>query len=316
MARSVIRLEESEQETFHANYCYMWKKLNTAPYYVCGYGEEPDWINASWLLPSYANLSKCLNPSFSPSMNIVNKIVQFYNANISPSIDSYEFLHVRLEDSDEKRGIGDCGELAELAGLYYGYYYAGIEDETHIYGALIKIYSDGSSYSACMVAGLSDDDLLADTELRRLFNTSKNPDVDAYKEFKKHLPLAKRRTSLYKGSVLYSPGLLTLALKDDDRSNNSLHIRIPVVKVIDDRFIGSLGMIMMVSENSNIQFLKIGIEKADDSELFALNLSDDKLYELLRIKKTVNEHIYLEAADIKRWTDYLVAAATKGDSRE
>ena len=123
----------------------MWKKLNTAPYYVCGYGEVPEWINSPWMLPSYVNPSKCLNPTFVPSMNIVNKIVQFYNANISPAVDVYVFLHERLEDSDGKRHVGDNSMLDELKGLYYGYYYAGIEDEAHIYGALIRIYNDGNA---------------------------------------------------------------------------------------------------------------------------------------------------------------------------
>lgn len=84
MARTVVKLEQEENLYFHMNYNYMWKKLNTAPYYVSGAGEIPKWIHEQWLLPSYANLSKCLNPDYIPSINIVNKIVQFYNANIKP----------------------------------------------------------------------------------------------------------------------------------------------------------------------------------------------------------------------------------------
>lgn len=29
-------------------------------------------------------------------MNIVNKIIQFYNANIQPEVDSFQFLHEKL----------------------------------------------------------------------------------------------------------------------------------------------------------------------------------------------------------------------------
>lgn len=309
MARSVIRLEKEECEIFHANYCYMWKKLNTAPYYVCGYGETPEWINSPWLLPSYVNLSKCLNPAFVPSMNIVNKIVQFYNANITPTVDVYVFLHERLEKSDGKRSVGDNSILDELKGLYYGYYYAGIEDEAHIYGALIRIYSDGSNVSAMMIAGLTDNDMLTDENVRNLIS-NKEVELAAYKEFKKKLPLAKRRTTIYKGPVAYVPGMMTLALKDADRDNNYLHIRVPINQGIDDRYIGSLGIITMVSENFNIQFLKVGIERADETELAALELEDEKLFELLRIKKAVNEHVYLSTSENVRWTDYLINNAT------
>ena len=308
MARSVIRLEKEECEIFHANYCYMWKKLNTAPYYVCGYGEVPEWVNSPWLLPSYVNLSKCLNPTFVPSMNIVNKIVQFYNANISPAIDVYVFLHERLEESDGKRGVGADNELNELIGLYYGYYYAGIEDEAHIYGALIRIFNDGSTVSAMMVAGLGDDEMLKDNKVKQLI-AGNEVDLVKYKEYKKCIPLAKRRTTIYKGPATCVPGLATLALKDAERDSNYLNIRIPISR-IDDRYFGSLGVITMVSEDFNIQFLKIGIERADDDELKALALEDEKMFEMLRIKKATNEHIYLSASDNVRWTDYLINSAT------
>ena len=304
MARSVVRLEKEEALNFHANYCYMWKKLNTAPYYVCGYGEMPEKINAPWLLPSYANLSKCLNQEYIPSMNIVNKIVQFYNANITPPVDAYVFLHERLEESDRHRGVGDDNGLKELEGLYYGYYYAGIPDEKHIYSAIIKIYKDGSMTSAEMIAGLTDNDMLSDAEINKLIS-AKSFDVKAYKEYRKTLPLAKRRTTVYTGQAAYVPGLMTLSLKDADRGENYLHIRIPIGNRIDDGYFGSLGVMTMISPEFDIQFLKMGIEKADD-ELQVPDLNDEKLYELLSIKKTANEHIYLTASDNSRWINYLL----------
>lgn len=306
MARSVIRLDEKEREIFHANYCYMWKKLNTAPYYVCGYGEEPEWINASWLLPSYANLSKCLNPSFAPSMNIVNKIVQFYNANVSPSTDTYQFLHTRLEDTDHKRGLGDSNKINELTGLYYGYYYAGIEDEKQIYGSLLKIYDDGNSVSACMIAGLTDNDIMQSQTVRDIID-EKDVSLEKYRDFKHGLPLQKRRTSIYEGPVVYSPGLMTLSLKDVDHEKNTLHLRIPTGPSIDGKYIGSLALITMFSDNFDFQFLKIGIERADIDDLSVLSLEDEKLLELLKIKKADNEHIYLPRMDNTRWLDYLLA---------
>lgn len=97
MARSAVTLQEEENYYFHANYAYMWKKLNTTPYYVSGGGETPSWIKAPWELPSYVNLSRCLNPQYVPSPNIVNKIIRFYNLNLKPEVDSYRFLHEKLE---------------------------------------------------------------------------------------------------------------------------------------------------------------------------------------------------------------------------
>lgn len=38
MARNVTKLTPEENKFFHIIYDYMWKKLNTAPYYVSGAG--------------------------------------------------------------------------------------------------------------------------------------------------------------------------------------------------------------------------------------------------------------------------------------
>ena len=76
MARNVTKLTPEENKFFHINYDYMWKKLNTAPYYVSGAGECPVYIRNEEELPSYVNLSKCRNPEYVPSMTIVNKIVK------------------------------------------------------------------------------------------------------------------------------------------------------------------------------------------------------------------------------------------------
>ena len=286
----------------------MWKKLNTAPYYVCGYGDVPKWINSPWLLPSYANLSKCLNTSFYPSMNIVNKIVQFYNANITPAIDVYVFLHEKLEMRDTNNSAGEGDKLKDYLGLYYGYYYAGIEDEAHIYGALIRLCQEGGSVTAYMIAGLSDDEMLMDSQIEQIIMKC-NGDLKDYKAFKKNLPLSKRRITIYKGAVTYIPGLMTLSLKDIENDNTYLQLKIPTFKTVGDKYIGSLSVITMISADYHIQFLKVGLVRANDEELNPLKLDSDKLFELLKIKKAVNEHVYLAVADNDRWIDYLIDCA-------
>lgn len=302
MAQSVIRLDEDENMIFHANYNYMWKKLNTAPYYVCGYGEMPENINAPWLLPSYANLSKCMNTAFTPSMNIVNKIVAFYNANITPAVDSYLFLHEKLEESNSLRSVG-CENTASLyEGFYYGFYYAGIEDESIIYSMVIRIFKSGNSMSAYVLAGIGDDNDLVGPELKEILQSKDVP--ASYREYKKQLPVTKRRTSLYFGEVTCTPGMLTLTLKDADKDNSYLHIRIPA-KSSEDTFAGSLGVATLILSEYDIQFLKIGIESADIKELKLPDMGDDKLHKLLSLKKTANEHVHLSVADSEAWLNYI-----------
>jgi len=305
MARSAIRLEESENKFFHTNYYYMWKKLNTAPYYVSGFGEVPEWINDELLLPSYVNLSKCMNLQYVPSMNIVNKIVQFYNANIKPEIDTYQFLHEDLSEADKNRSASGVKAFDLYSGLYYCYYYAGIDDEKHVYGALLKLSNIDDATVAFLVTGLTSADEFENESLLNLLD-QEDPSVDDYKAFKESLPLAKRRTSLYKGVATSIPGMMTIQFQNMEKDGNLLSLRMMLSSAIDDVFIGSMGILTMISGDYNMQILKLAIESANIPELAPLEFDDPELFKLLDIKKTTNEHIHLALKENTKWTDYLL----------
>lgn len=172
MAKSAVQLEGEEIRYFHANYSYMWKKLNTAPYYVNGSGQTPPWIKEPWLLPSYVNLSRCMNPTYVPSVNLVNKIVQFYNANIEPEIDSYAFLHQDLSTGDSLRSAHSFSDVTPYCGLYYLFYFAGIADKREVYGGLMSIRSLNASTVLQLVTGITTDEDLRDPKLRSLVQSN------------------------------------------------------------------------------------------------------------------------------------------------
>ena len=307
MARTVLKLDEEEARYFHMNYAYMWKKLNTAPYYVSGSGEVPKWIRGQWLLPSYANLSKCLNPVFVPSMNIVNKIIQFYNANIQPEIDAYTFLHEKLENGDYSRTAASASDVRPYCGLYHGYYYAGAADRTEIYGAVLKIDSYHDTAVVQMITGIVNDEDLGSLALSDLFSAKSIP-LEKYREYRAKLELSRRRTALFKGTAELKPGLLTLTLQSEDRAGNALVLRIPPVESDDGRYFGSLGLATLLTEHE-MQILKIGIVRADQPDLKPFHLDDRRLPGILKIQKRPNEHICLSYHDNSAWNEMMLSPA-------
>lgn len=310
MAKSVIRLEEAENEFFHINYLYMWKKLNTAPYYVSGFGEMPEWIKDEYLLPSYVNLSKCMNPQFVPSINIVNKVVQFYNANIKPEVDTYQFLHENLADTDSKRNAGNVNDTDKYSGIYNCYYYAGIDAEKQVYGAVLKLFNSGSNTYAYMITGITTKEGMTDPKLLKLL---KQDDLTAedYKAYKASLPLSKRRTTLYRGMASSVPGMMTIQLQNMEKEGNILSVRMMLTSHIDGLFVGSLGIASMFTGDYYIQILKMGIESANIADLPVLDFEDEELHKFLEIRKTTNEHIHIALRDNTQWNDYLVACSEK-----
>lgn len=305
MARSVIKLEGEEIEFFHANYFYMWKKLNTAPYYVSGSGEMPSWIKEPELLPSYVNLSKCMNPTYVPSVNIVNKIVAFYNANIQPEVNTFQFLHEKLEATDEQRHTGNNFSVDEYNGLYYAYYFSAISDQKKVYGATLKISTMNNVTTVQMVSGLSTREDMKGMRLRSLFEKN-DISVTDYKKYKDSLPLAKRRTALYKGVVQATQSSLTFQMQSADMEGNFLICQVAAEAALDNQYLGGIGMLTMLNGNNGLEILKVGLERADHKDLRPLMFEDPKLIDILCFQKTENEHIHLSAKDNTSWNNLLI----------
>ena len=305
MAKSVMRPEGEEVSFFHSNYIYMWKKLNTAPYYVSGFGECPSWIRGQELLPSYVNLSKCMNPDFVPSLNIVNKIVAFYNANITPSVDTYSFLHEHLEDSDRGRTALACASPDPYCGMYYCYHYAEAEDEKYIRGALLFIFEYDGGIRARLFADITDESSLLGEELKKLL-CAQELTPEQFSAYKASLPLNRQTISYYNGAGKVDPGMITLRFLRADRDGAYLTLFMPVHPLENGQFIGSLGIMVKISSDRSFRFFRSGFERAGHPELKPLSPTDPKLKELLALKKGINEHISLSPADSNMWTDYLI----------
>lgn len=310
MARSAIQLQEEENYYFHLNYLYMWKKLNTAPYYVSGSGEIPGWIKDPWLLPSYVNLSRCMNPEYVPSMNIVNKIIQFYNANIQPAVDSFQFLHEKLELSNAIRSAGNNQDTGAYCGLYRGYYYAGMRDKKVVYGALLRISKFHDETVAQMITGLTTDMDLHSPALTTLFD---QPDISVtkYQDYVNGLEAAKRQTALFKGIVNLTPGVMNLEMQSVDRDGTFIRLRCGSEINDGDRFLGSLGLAVLVSRHG-MMILKMGIAREDIRGIRTMPMEDPGVARLLDIEKLPNEHINLSIQDSADWQSLILSSQNLG----
>lgn len=284
----------------------MWKKLNTAPYYVSGSGAVPNWIKEPWLLPSYVNLSRCMNPEFVPSMNIVNKIIQFYNANIQPEVDSFQFLHEKLELTNNIRSTSGCKDTENYCGLYRGYYYAGMHGKKVVYGALLRISKVHDETVAQMITGLTSDLDLCAPALVALFD---QPDISTakYQEYVDGLDVVKRQTTLFKGVVTMTPGVMNLEMQSIDRDDNRLMFRCSDEPGISGAYLGSLGLAAMVGKDG-LNLLKMGIVKENVRGIKPMALDDPEVAHLLEINKQPNEHINLSMQESSEWNELIISS--------
>ena len=305
MARSAVTLTEEENYYFHANYGYMWKKLNTAPYYVSGGGMTPAWIKAPWELPSYVNLSRCLNPQFVPSLNVVNKIIRFYNLNLKPEVDSYRFLHEKLElTADRERS--EAPDAEAFFGLYRCYYYLGNRSKKAVAGGLLRLSKARDTVAAQLISGFTEESDFASPELTALF-AAEDITPEAYKAYRAGLEPGKRRVTLFKGQASITPGLVTLELGATDRDGAALIFRC-AAPAGDEAFTGNVGLAALI-DKQEMQLCKLGLIRADLPGVTPVPLSDERVAALLELEMLPNEHVALSFRDAEDWSDMIFAGA-------
>ena len=305
MARNVQKLTEEENKFFHLNYDYMWQKLNTAPYYVCGAGECPNWIRNSEELPSYVNLSKCRNHSFVPSMTIVNKIVKFYNYNLTPEVTTFQFLREDLSITDIKRSRNTSVFDDRFLGTYYGYYYDDSE-EKKIVGAMINIFEENQMLRVRAITGINSQDELYGNNLKKLFNREIIT-TTAYKKYHDSLDISQRGITYYEGAVEVTPRFLVMAMKGIDREDKQLAITLSIESFVENKeYISGLSFSVLISDKHDIQFFMFGLSRADRDDLIPLDFDNETIKNILHIQKKDNEHIIMSANDDRKWYNLVV----------
>lgn len=283
----------------------MWKKLNTAPYYVSGSGECPIYIRNEDELPSYVNLSKCRNPEFVPSINIVNKIVNFYNCNLTPEITTFQFLREDLSLTDSSRSQNIQGFDTKFIGTYYGYYYSE-SSKKNIVGAVIKIFEDNNILCAVAITGIQNDDQLNNPKLRSLIEKD-HISLDDYKKYYDSLELALKRTTFYEGIVNITPKFLILYLSGVDKEEKKLIINQSTNEFANvNEHLCGISFSVLISEQYELQFFKLGLVRAHHKDIIPMSLNDEEVGKMLEIQNTENERIILVSKDERNWYEHVI----------
>ncbi len=304
MSRSAVKLNEQENQIFHINYNYMWQKLNTGPYYVVGSGTCPRWIRGAELLPSYVNLSKCKNNDFVPSMNLVNKIVQFYNHNIEPEITAFQFIKEDLSQNDTARHSNTSLFDNRFEGFYYGYYYSDSEGK-HLNGAMLKIYNDRQSLRATLITGIKTQKELYGDTLKKLISKEYVGNT-AYEHYKHSLDISEQKLTLYEGNVLLTDILLFLQLQGVDKKNKNMGITFRIDRNSDDKYWCGLSLATLIGENFDVQMFKVAVARAYEPSLIPLSFDNPHIDKVLSFEKGENEHITLNPQTEKSWYEVVV----------
>ncbi len=305
MPKIVNRLTDDENKIFHINYIYMWQKLNTAPYYVAGTGECPEWIKGTELLPSYVNLAKCKNNSYVPSINIVSKIVQFYNQNIEPKVTVFQFIKEDLTQTDSTRHTATLHSGDRFIGTYYGYYYSDL-DEKHLNGMIIKLYNDSQGLKATVIAGIKNQAQLYSKALKKLVS-SEYITAKEYEAYRSSLDISERKLTLYSGSVRLTDILMLVQMSGIDKAKKSLAMTIRIDNADkQSKYISGLSLATLISDSLEVQMFKIAIARAYEPSLNPLSFSNPKIERFLDFEKGENEHITLRPQAEKSWYELVV----------
>lgn len=238
-------------------------------------------------------------------MTIVNKIVNFYNYNITPEITTFQFLREDLSLTDSSRSQNIKGFDEKYIGTYYGYYY-GDSSKKKVNGAIIKIYEENNVLKATAITGIQNDKQLFDEKLSKLFNKD-FISLNAYNKYYESLEISQKRTTFYEGIVNITPRFLIIYLEGLDNEDKKMVINLST----DDyahtkKYLCGLSFSVLISEQFNLQFFKLGIVRSDFDEIVLFSLNNEDVGKMLEVKKTDNERIILEPRNGRDWYELVI----------
>ena len=298
---------------FHKNYKYMWNKLSTTHYYArcdaASYkAEKTQHLVGCSLLPSYVICSRCMDDSYEPSSKIVNKIVRFYNENIAPPVNTYQFLNEDLQSSDHERYRSSSIYDKRFLGTYYGYYLSA-STENKLLGAVLNIYEENSLLKAIFVSGIRSDAELTHYELFDVISDPSSVTKKFEEYFNKRDP-ENQRCYLYNGDVELTQNSLTIFLNGTNEDSRKLTLTFNTdcfTNAVKRNYYGGLAFALSSNDGPlDARFYKLGMI---NSHVGIISLQNKSIIELLRINHTGNNITLTSAAD-REWYEVVIKNIT------
>ena len=299
------RLTDDEARLFRANYEFMWRTLGTTPYAVqpnkkTAYTVENRPVENEGLLPSYAICYACYRDDYIPTPYVVNKIVRFFNANLSPSISPWQFLNEDLAANANIRYKGTSKYDSRFIGVY-NCYYTSSGSSADTTGALLKIYKRDNVLKASLITGIRSDQDFQDKALRSLFEKDTLTKKDFDKFHTERLSGEKRYYYFEGNAEITASSVLIVLSSYEDEDVRKLILTLNTKRFPTSRkepYHGGLAFAMTTSDNPfDTRFYLMGLI---NSKYEAYSLQDERIEKMLKIRCKVNE-IRLTATDDDAW---------------
>ena len=309
---TTITMEESE--IFHANLAFMWQKLSTNHYHAKNDTPTARALNIQGAedLPAYSVLSRCANDEeYTPPRSVVDKIVVFYNRNITPETDTYQFLHESLQLTADLRSRKNNILDGRFLGTYYCYY-PSAADSNILHGGILKIYQTPGLLRAALVTGLRDDAALTSPEIMAVFDDK--PDLQKYNAYYDLQDKNDRRCSYYEGIVEITQRSLQIHFYEPSGALKKLTLTINIhhYTPLSKRYDGGMGYVLCTSDGSfDTRFFKLAVASVVDG---CLSLSDERVKAVLAFgPQETDSHKAILSSDIDRtWYDLVLASLRDG----
>ena len=312
MPRKAEPITKEEGRIFHANFKFMWEKLSINYYHIKMRTETGKALGyaGTEILPAYSVLSRCANDrNYCPSRSVVNKIVAFYNMNITPDTDTWQFLHQRLGADPTRYSKKNDIRDERFLGVYYCYYPFPSEPEL-ITGGMLKIYKTKDSLRAAMVSGLRGDAALIDDNLLTVFQNT--PDLKQYDTYRAGLEKSDRRCSYYEGRVEITQRSLLIHFYEPSGAQKKMSMTFNVhqIALLNKPYDGGLGYMLSTSDGSyDTRFNKIGLINRSNG---CVSLKDERVKAILKISESDGYMAMLTSSVDRAWYDMILASLIDG----
>lgn len=175
-----------------------------------------------------------------------------------------------------------------------------------VYGCLLRISKVHDETIAQMITGLTSDLNLHSPALLSLFD---KPDISTvkYQEYVDSLDVAKRQTTLLKGVVTMTPGVMNVELQSIDRDDNRLMFRCSSEPGRSGEFLGALGLAALVG-SQGLNLMKMGIVKENVHGIKPMPMDHPEVARLLELNKLPNERINLSMQESTEWDDLIISS--------
>ena len=297
-------MTKDENNLFHANYKYMWNKLSTTYYHVKTGTPKASHIQGGAYLPAYSICSKYFKTDYEPSIGTVDSIVQFYNQNLSPQINTYQFLHEKLEKTDEIRYQTKTINDQRFIGKYYGYY---LSTSGENLGAVLQVYEDNDILKAVIITGIRNNEELFGNELADIFSNTP-PTSKHFQTYFETRSTENQRCSFYEGTVDITTSSILIFLTSPIEPIRKMVITFNIdcfPPGYNRPYHGGLSFVMATSDGPfDTRVFKMGfinqITKAN------ISLNDKGIRPIVKIYPHENYQLSLTSSEDRQWYELIM----------